>query len=106
MAHVATWKNNEVVELTQLLTTKKIIGIVDVAGIPGPQMQSMRGNIRAKAQIRSAKNSLIMKALDEAEKKVPGISKLKSEVHGQAAIIATDVNPFNLYKEIKATRTK
>ncbi len=106
MAHIASWKHNEVQELTSLLTTRKVIGIVNVAGIPGPQIQSMRGNLRSKAQIRSAKNSLIKIALDEAEKTVPGISKLKSEVHGQAAIIATDVNPFNLFKEIKATRTK
>lgn len=106
MAHVASWKNTEVEELTSILTTRKVVGIVDVSGIPGPQIQSMRGNIRSKAQIRSAKNNLIKIALDEAEKKVPGINKLKDEVHGQAAIIATDVNPFNLYKEIKATRTK
>ncbi|MEM0466742.1 MAG: 50S ribosomal protein L10 [Candidatus Thermoplasmatota archaeon] len=105
MAHVASWKNNEVQELTSILTTRKVIGIVNVAGIPGPQIQNMRGNIRSKAQIRAAKNSLIKIALDEAEKQVPGISKLKSEVNGQAAIIAADVNPFHLYKEIKATRT-
>jgi ribosomal protein L10 len=33
-------------------------------------MQKMRGNLRETASIRSAKNTLISKALDEAEKKV------------------------------------
>lgn len=104
MAHVASWKHGEVSELVSLITAHKIIGIIDIGGIPAPQLQQMRGGIRSKAQIRAAKNTLILKALDEAEKQVKGISALKDEVHGQAAIIATDVNPFALFKEIKATR--
>jgi large subunit ribosomal protein L10 len=105
MAHVAQWKQGEVTEITSLLTHHKIIGIVDIGGIPAPQLQQMRGGIRAKAQIRSAKNTLILKALDQAENDVKGISGLKDEVHGQAAVIATDINPFALFREIKATRT-
>jgi large subunit ribosomal protein L10 len=104
MAHVAQWKHGEVAEITSLLTHHKIIGIIDIGGIPAPQLQQMRGGIRAKAQIRSAKNTLILKALDEAEKQVPGISALKDEVYNQAAVITTDINPFALFREIKATR--
>ncbi|MBN1281067.1 MAG: 50S ribosomal protein L10 [Candidatus Thermoplasmatota archaeon] len=105
MAHVAQWKHGEVAELASLITSHKIVGIIDVGGIPGPQLQTMRGRMRAKAQIRSSKNTLILRALDEAEKQVKGISELKKEVTGQAAIIATDVNPFALFKEIKASRS-
>jgi large subunit ribosomal protein L10 len=86
------------------MTHHKIIGIIDIGGIPAPQLQQMRGGIRAKAQIRASKNTLILKALDETENQVKGISVLKNEVHGQAAIIATDMNPFALFREIKATR--
>jgi large subunit ribosomal protein L10 len=106
MAHVAQWKHGEISEISSLITHHKIIGIINIGGIPAPQLQQMRGGIRAKAQIRAAKNSLILRALDEAEKQVKGISVLKDEVHGQAAVIATDVNPFALFKEIKATRQK
>jgi large subunit ribosomal protein L10 len=105
MAHVATWKHGEVAELTSLLSSHKIVGIADISGIPGPQLQKMRGGLRKNAVIRASKNTLIMKALDEAEKNVKGINTLKSEVKGQAAVIATDVNPFALFREIKATRT-
>jgi large subunit ribosomal protein L10 len=105
MAHIAQWKHGEVAEITSLLTRHKIVGIVDIGGIPAPQLQKMRGNIRKKAEIRSSKNTLILKALDEAEKQVPGISALKDHVTGQAAIIAADVNPFALFKEIKSSRT-
>jgi len=104
MAHVASWKRGEVSEITSLMTHHKIIGIIDIGGIPAPQLQQMRGGIRAKAQIRASKNTLILKALDDAESHIKGISALKNEVHGQAAIIATDMNPFALFREIKATR--
>lgn len=105
MAHVAKWKFAEVEQLTTLLTDNKIIGIAEIGGIPGPQLQKMRENIRNKALIRCAKNSLITRALDEANKKVNGISGLKEKIKGQAAIITTDMNPFKLFKEIKSTRT-
>jgi len=105
VAHVAKWKYGEVEELTNLLTTKKVIGIVEIGGIPSPQMQHMRKNLQGIAQIRSAKNSLILKALDETEKKIKGINGLKEAVIGQTAVIATDMNPFRLSNQIKSTRT-
>jgi large subunit ribosomal protein L10 len=105
MAHVAEWKFDEVKEITDLLTSKKVVGIVGIGGIPAPQMQHMRSNLHGVAAIRSAKNKLIFRALDEAEKKIKGISDLKDSIDGQTGIIATDMNPFKLFSEIKSTRT-
>ena len=105
MAHVAEWKYGEIEQLTALFTSNKIIGIAEIGGIPGPQLQKMRANIREKAQIRCAKNSFILRALDEAEKSIKGINALKDEISGQSVIIATDMNPFALFKEMKTTRT-
>ena len=106
LAHVAEWKYNEVKHLTDTLTKNKVIGIVEIGGIPAPQMQQMRKNLHGKAYIRSAKNNLIFLALDEVEKQIKGISALKEYVKGQTAIIATDMNPFKLFSQIKSTRTK
>jgi len=105
MAHIADWKYKEVEELTTLLTEKPVIGVVEIGGIPAPQMQQMRKNLHGTANVRSSKNSLIFKAFDDADKKVKGISALRELVTGQTAIIATDMNPFKLYGKIKATRT-
>jgi len=105
VSHVSKWKYGEVEEITDLLTSNSVIGIVEIGGIPAPQMQQMRKNLYDIAQIRSAKNSLIVRALDEVEKKVKGISGLKDAVTGQTAIIATNINPFKLSSKIKATRT-
>ena len=104
-AHVAEWKHGEVKELVDFITNKKVVGIVGVGGIPAPQMQKMRKNLREVGTIRSARNTLLSKALDDAEKKVKGISDLKKSISGQSAIIATDANPFKLFAQIKATRT-
>jgi large subunit ribosomal protein L10 len=68
-------------------------------------MQKMRKNLHNTANVCSSKNSLILRAFDDAEKKVKGISVLKNSVIGQTAIIATDMNPFKLQNKIKATRT-
>ncbi|HDM67128.1 MAG TPA: 50S ribosomal protein L10 [Thermoplasmatales archaeon] len=106
MVHVAEWKYKEVEELTNILTSHRVVGIAEIGGIPAPQMQQMRENLRKDIIIRVSKNRLIMRALDEAEKKVKGISALKDLITGQTAVIATDMNPFKLYKTIKATQTK
>ena len=105
MAHVAEWKPGEVKQLTDLLTTSKVVGIVEIGGIPAPQMQKMRKGLHGAASIRSAKNNLIFRALDDAEKQIKGISELKELITGQTAIIATDMNPFKLAAQIKRTRT-
>jgi len=105
MAHVADWKYGEVKNLTDFLKSNKVVGIVGIGGIPAPQMQQMRGNLHGLASIRSAKNRLILKAIDEAEKNIKGISGLKELITGQTAIISTDMNPFKLFNQIKKTRT-
>jgi large subunit ribosomal protein L10 len=104
-AHVAEWKFDEVKQIADLITKNKVIGIVEVGGIPAPQMQQMRKSLHGIATIRSAKNNLLNLALDEAEKQMKGISSLKELVNGQAAIIATDMNPFKLFAKIKESRT-
>ncbi|RLF41579.1 MAG: 50S ribosomal protein L10 [Thermoplasmata archaeon] len=106
MAHVAEWKYKEVEELTKLITSHPVIGVAEIGGIPAPQMQQMRENLRKDVLIRSSKNSLILLALKEAEKQVKGISNLSEVINGQTAIIATNLNPFKLYKTLKSTRTK
>jgi large subunit ribosomal protein L10 len=65
----------------------------------------MRKNLHGAATVRSAKNNLILRALDEAEKDTKGVSGLKDHVKGQSAIIATEMNPFKLFSKIKESRT-
>lgn len=106
MAHVAAWKKDLVKELVKEMISKPIVAVVDMAGIAGQQIQSMRAGLREHATLKMTKNNLMLLAIDEAAKEKPGLEALKSDIHGQCAIIATDLNPFKLFKQLEATKTK
>ncbi|HID25560.1 MAG TPA: 50S ribosomal protein L10 [Thermoplasmata archaeon] len=105
MAHVAKWKQREVEELTSILTSYPVVGVVEIGSIPAPQLQHMRAGIREIGVLRVTRNRLLLHALKKVENKVKGISALTESVKGQAAIIATESNPFKLFKYIKETKT-
>ena len=73
MAHVAPWKETQVQDLMQIITDKPVVGVVNIHGIPGPQIQKMRQNLQDKAILRIAKIKLLLLALEEMETKKEGI---------------------------------
>ncbi|MCL2032274.1 MAG: 50S ribosomal protein L10 [Methanomassiliicoccaceae archaeon] len=105
MAHVATWKKDMVSEIVKDIVDNPVVAVVDMHGIPGQQIQAMRAGLREHAKLKMTKNNLMLLALDEAAKQRPGVEALKDSVHGQCAIVATDMNPFKLYKKLEATMT-
>lgn len=106
MAHVAAWKKEVVKELAQAMKTHGVIAVVNLHGIPSAQLQQMRQGMRPKADIIMSRNTLLHIAIDEAAKERPGLEKLKDMVQGQCAIVATDANPFKLFREMESTKTK
>jgi len=105
MAHVATWKKDTVSEIVKDIKDNPVVAIVDMHGIPGQQIQEMRAGLRGHAILKMTKNNLLLLALEQAAKDKPGIEALKESVHGQCAIVATDMNPFKLCKRLEATMT-
>lgn len=105
MAHVATWKKDRVTELVQDMTENPIVAIVDLHGIPGQQIQAMRAGLRGHAVLKMTKNNLLLLAIEEAAKDKPGLEKLKESVGGQCAMVATDMNPFKLFRQLETTKT-
>ena len=105
MAHVATWKKELVDELVQDMREYPVVAVVDMAGIPGQQVQSMRKGLRAHAKLKMTKNKLMLLAIEEAAKEKPGLEGLKDAVYGQCAIVATSDDPFKLFKKLQATMT-
>ena len=106
MAHVAEWKYQKVDDLTNILKAHAVIGIAEIGGIPAPQMQQMRQNLRGKLLIQSSKNTLFFRAIDAVSEDINGAQDLKSLIQGQTALISTDMNPFKLYGTLKETKTK
>ncbi|MEA3203840.1 MAG: large subunit ribosomal protein [Thermoplasmata archaeon] len=101
-AHVAPWKKEEVQRLAQIILDNPVVAVAEVGGIPGPQMQSMRGSLRGNVHVVGSKNRLLAIALQEAAKSRPGLEALAEKLHGQSVILATKQNPFKLYKSLKA----
>ena len=96
----AQWKIKEVEELKKLIQSYPVVGIVGIRNIPAPQMQEMRTRLRGKVVLRVSKNSLIERALDN------GTKELKNYIEGEVGIIAANMNPFKLYKELQKMRMK
>jgi len=105
MAHVAAWKKDLVKELVKDMTENPIVAIVDLHGIPGQQIQAMRAGLREHAILKMTKNNLLLLAIEEASKSKPGLEGLKEAVHGQCAMVATDINPFRLFRQLESTKT-
>ena len=105
MAHVAEWKKEEVKELIGIINEYDVIGIVDLMNIPAKQLQEMRKNLKKDAVIRMAKKNLIDLALEDCDADKTNIVDLSEHMNGQVALIATEMNPFKLYKILENSKT-
>ena len=105
MAHVAEWKKEEVNELKGILDQYDVIGIVDLMNIPAKQLQEMRKSLNGKAVIRMSKKNLIDLALEDCNAEKTNIVDLSEHMDGQVAIVATEMNPFKLYKILEDSKT-
>jgi len=107
MAHVAEWKKKEVEELAKIIRDHPVIALVDVANVPAYPMAKMRENLRGKALLRVSRNTLIELAIRNVAKELdnPHLEKLVEHIQGGAGILATEMNPFKLYKLLEDSKT-
>jgi len=103
---VPNWKKEEVDQLTKMLQSSPVIGVVNIEGIPARQMQQMRAKLRDVATIRSSKNTFIEKAIERAEEDRENLEELEDSIQGQIALVMTDLNPFKLFNRMEKTKTK
>ena len=94
------WKQEEVDELEGLIADYESVGIVGIAGIPSKQLQDMRRDLHGTAVLRVSRNTLQTRALEDA-----GLGDLVEHIEGQVGLVATNENPFSLYKELAASKT-
>ncbi|RQG91409.1 50S ribosomal protein L10 [Natrarchaeobius halalkaliphilus] len=94
------WKKEEVEELQNLIDDYESVGVVGITGIPSKQLQDMRRGLHGTAVVRVSRNTLQVHALEDA-----GLDDLVTHVEGQVGLVATDDNPFTLYKELEASKT-
>ena len=94
------WKREEVEELSTLIEDYDSVGIVGITGIPSKQLQDMRRELHGTAVVRVSRNTLQTRAIEAA-----GYDALVEHVDGQIGLVATNENPFTLYKELEASKT-
>ncbi len=96
------WKRKEVAELADLIESYGSIGVVGITGIPSKQLQDMRRGLHGTAVLRVARNTLQTRAVEEAD---ADLDALVQHIDGQVGLVATNDNPFTLYKELEASKT-
>ncbi|MBU4267147.1 MAG: 50S ribosomal protein L10 [Candidatus Altiarchaeales archaeon] len=92
---VAPWKPKEVEELAKKMSKSKVVGIVNIEGIPSKQLQQMRKSLKSKAEIRVSKKNLITRAFEKAK-----LTGMIEHLNGSLGLVFSDSDPFKLNKII------
>lgn len=87
-------------ELSKKLRNAKTVAIADIGRIPSRQFQLIRKALRGKAEIKVVKKRLLAKALEKS-----GLSSLLEHMANQPAVIISNLDPFELFKEVKAQKS-
>ncbi|MEM4615736.1 MAG: 50S ribosomal protein L10 [Archaeoglobaceae archaeon] len=95
------WKINEVEELRKIISSHKVLAIVNFEKVPANLMQRVKRELKGTAELRVIKKTLLNLALDSIG---GGYEKLKEFTKGQIAIIATNENPFKIYKRLEGLK--
>lgn len=80
------------------------VGIVQMEGIGARTVQKLRDDLRDKAKIILAKNTLMKKALELSSLK--GADKLSELVKGSVAFLFTDHSPYSIANYLEKNRVK
>jgi len=104
MPHVADWKKEKVADLENLTNSHEIVGIVNLADIPAPQLQTMRKSLVGKAVLKMSRKNFIKIALANSDKE--NIEGLTDYLEGQPAMVFTEMNPFKLFKILEDSKTE
>jgi len=101
---IAPWKKDRVQELTDILNSDGVVGIVDVGGVPAGNMLDMRSNLRDSMKITMAKKTLIRLAWENSGRDIEELESLLENAV-QPCVVQTDkLNPFELFLELEKTR--
>jgi large subunit ribosomal protein L10 len=99
--HIPQWKKDEVEAIKELIKEYPIFGVIGIGGIPAKQLQKMRRDLKGKAVLKVARNTLIRRALDESSE----VKDMEEYVDVQTALVFTEQNPFKLFKTLEKSKS-
>lgn len=91
---VAQRKLDIVADLNDLINDHKTIGIIQMESIGASTVQKLRADLRDRAKIVAAKNTLMKRALNDS--KINGSELLTEYVKGPAAFLFTNDSPYQI----------
>jgi len=97
---IAPWKKDRVGELTDVLNSDGVVGIVDVGGVPASNMLDMRSNLRDSM----AKKTLIRLAWENSGRSNEELETLMEGAVQPCIVQSENLNPFELFIELEKTR--
>lgn len=96
-------KEEKVEEFEDKIEGYPVIGILDMHNLPAKQLQQIKKDMKAFADVKMSRKTLMEIAIDGAEKE--DIDQLEETEATQPAFIFSEKDPFQLYQLIKENKT-
>jgi len=96
-------KEEKVAEFKKKIEDYPVVGILDMQSLPSRQLQQMKKEMKAFADIKMSRKTLMNIAIDQASKE--DIEQLNENEAVQPAFIFSNKDPFQLYSLIKKNKT-
>lgn len=103
--HVNKEKAQAVAQITALAKKYPIVAVVNVEGLPTPQLQTMRESLRGSVEILMTKKRLIRIMFDKVKADKAGIEVMSAQLKGMPALLFTTESPFKLYKTLQQKKS-
>ncbi|MFX1369505.1 MAG: 50S ribosomal protein L10 [Promethearchaeota archaeon] len=100
---IPQWKVDMVEQLASRIKDSEMVGLVNVEGVGAKQLSGIRESLRGSAEIKMARNTLMIRALETS--KVKGIEKLVEHVIGPVAFVFSNQDPFVLSRFLSESKT-
>lgn len=91
---VPEYKKKTVEELAKMMKSSNTVLVASTKGLPSSQFHDIKKKLRGKADIRVAKKSLVIRAIETAKKK--SLGELKGNIHADIALFFSDLDAFEL----------
>ncbi len=101
--HTRAWKEKELKDVALLIDKYEVIGVADLVNFPADLFQRLRKQLHGKVEFIVSKQRVIKKAFEQSKLKESG---LLESIKGSCAIIATNLNPFELHSILKKNSGK
>src|SRR3989338_6420119 len=106
VAKAAVKKKRVIETLTKLLSSHKVIAVVNLESLPAAQFQRLRRSMGAELLIIMCKKTVIRHAIAAVKGKLPHVEKLLESLVGMPALLFTNQDPFKLAYLLQRNKSK